>query len=54
MTGDDVGTLNVYYTAGDSVLTNKLFSESGTKGDNWFNAKFDFVFEGLAKIDVRK
>jgi hypothetical protein len=54
MAGDDVGTLNIYYTGGDNSFTNPFFTLSGTKGDAWFNQKFDFVFQGVIKIDVSK
>ncbi len=52
MAGDDVGTLNIYYTGGDNSFTNPFFTLSGTKGDAWFNQKFNFVFNGVIKIDV--
>ena len=54
MAGDDVGTLNVYYTYGGTVLANPFFTLSGNKGDNWFNQKFNFAFSGVTKIDVNK
>lgn len=54
MAGDDVGTLNVYFTGGDSSFTNPFFTRSGTQGDDWLNIKFDFIFEGVIKIDVSK
>ena len=52
MAGDDVGTLNIYYTAGDNNFVYPFFTVSGTKGDNWINQKFDFSFSGITKIDV--
>ena len=53
MAGDDVGTLNVYYTYGGSV-SGPFFTLSGNRGDNWFNQKFNFAFSGVTRIDVNK
>ena len=54
MAGDDVGTLNVYYTTGGNQFSNPFFTLTGTRGDNWFNQKFNFAFSQITKIDVNK
>ena len=55
MAGDDVGTLNVYYSYGGSVVgSTPFFTLTGTRGDNWFNQKFNFAFSAVTKIDVLK
>jgi hypothetical protein len=51
MAGDDVGSLNVYYTYGGAVAS-PFFTLSGNKGDTWINQKFNFAFSGVTRIDV--